>query len=107
MLNKWNQQDIIPSNEFQCRESVLAQRMTLLNLAGIRARRKIENIYQISDGVQEMLLNLVKECRKEGFNNFATRYLTTLYSINPSREIKVPQTNNNNKINIKLLLEIS
>lgn len=89
MLNKWKYQDSIPVSDFQYREPVLAQRIALLNSAGIRAKRKIENYCQLTDGVQEMLLKLAKDCRKEGFYNFAARYLASLYSINPSREMKV------------------
>lgn len=88
IINKWKHNDAIPSSDFNYREPILAQRLRIVSSAGIRAKRKIESIYKIDEGIQEMLLNLSSECRKEGYYNFATRYLTTLNSLILSREMK-------------------
>lgn len=89
IINKWKLHDAIPCSDFIYREPILAQRITIFNLAGVRAKRKIEAVVKMSEGIQSMLLNLVSEARKEESFNLATRYLATLNSMQLSSEIKV------------------
>lgn len=89
LINKWKDQDAIPSSDFAYREPILAQRIAIFNSAGIRARRKIESVLEINEGIQNMLLNLIAESRKEKSFNMATRYLATLNNQVLSKEMKV------------------
>lgn len=87
MINKWKNQDRIASCDFKYREPILAQRVTLLESAGVRAKRKFESVSKF-DGIQQMILNLVAECREEGFLNLGERYSATLHKKNLIREMK-------------------
>lgn len=88
VINKWKNQDQIASCGFKYREPILAQRITLLESAGVRAKRKFENVCKFGDGIQQMMLNLVAECREEGFLNLGERYSATLQKKNLNREMK-------------------
>lgn len=78
VLNKWKYQDEIASGEFSHRETILAQRLTMFQSAKSVATRKIESF---GDGIQQMLRKLASECRREGCNNWARRYLSKLHEI--------------------------
>lgn len=88
IINKWKYQDEIASCGFSYREPILAQRVIMFGAAGLRAKRKIENVCKISDGIQQMILNLVTECREEGFFNLGERYSAKLQGMDLSREMK-------------------
>lgn len=88
VINKWKNQDQIASCGFKYREPILAQRITLLESAGVRAKRKFESVGNFSNGIQEMILNLVAECREEGFLNLGQRYSAMLHKNNLNREMK-------------------
>lgn len=85
IFNKWRDQDQIASCEFRHREEILAQRLTLFQSATLGATRKIEHS---SDGIQQMLLNLVSECHQEGFNNLGKRYSSILHQMKLSNEME-------------------
>lgn len=56
----------------------MAQRIEILNSIGVRARRKVENVLEVTEGIQDMLLNLVSESIEEKKFSLATRYLAIL-----------------------------
>ncbi|XP_031619505.1 serine/threonine-protein kinase ATM [Contarinia nasturtii] len=87
VINKWKYQDQIASCGFNYREPILAQRITLLESAGVRAKRNFEKVFKFGDGIDQMILNLVSECREEGFYNLGERYLSTLYKKKLNREM--------------------
>lgn len=89
IIKKWKFQDSVPSNEFSCREPILAQRITIFKSAGTRARRKIETVYNLKDGIQQMTLNLATECREEGYQNLSQRYLSSIQNMQLTRDMKV------------------
>lgn len=88
-MNKWKDEEELPFSSFENREPILAQRIVLFNSAGVRAKRKIESFFNISEGTQEMLLNLASVCRKEGFSNLAIRYMADLHSMELPRDFQV------------------
>lgn len=88
IINKWKYQDQIATCGFNYREPVLAQRVVMFQSAGVRARRKIENVCKFTEGIQQMILNLVTECREEGFSNLGNRYSCALQKMTLSREMK-------------------
>lgn len=88
IINKWKYQDQIATCGFNYREPVLAQRVTMFQSAGVRARRKIENVCKFTEGIQQMILNLVTECREEGFTNLGNRYSCALQKMTLSREMR-------------------
>lgn len=99
IIQKWKHQDAVPSNEFICRESILAQRIILFQSAGIRAQRKIENVCNMTNGIQEMILELAGECRQEGYLNMSQRYLASLREMNHlSRDITIKMLFENAKL---------
>lgn len=98
IIQKWKHQDAVPSNEFICREPILAQRIILFQLAGIRAQRKIENVCNLTNGIQQMILELAGECREEGCLNMSQRYLATLREMNPSRDMTIKMLYENAKL---------
>lgn len=107
VINKWKHQDAIPSSDFCYREPILSQRIQIFKTAGVRAKRKIESIFGIDEGIQEMVLNLAVECRQEGAHALAVRRLAELESMSLSHEMRVgtfhifsPQE----KININCLI---
>lgn len=89
VINKWKYQDAIPSTDFVYREPILAQRIAIFHSAGVRAKRKIESVLNVTEGIQDMLLNLVAEAREEKNYNMATRYLAMLSRQPLSKEIQV------------------
>lgn len=64
---------------------ILAQRFTLFQSATIVATRKIENL---NDGIQQILLKLVTECREEGDTNLGKRYSYILHKMKLPNEIE-------------------
>ncbi|XP_055323121.1 serine/threonine-protein kinase ATM isoform X2 [Sitodiplosis mosellana] len=88
VINKWKNQDRIASCGFKYREPILAQRVTLLESAGVRAKRKFESVCKFGDGIQQMILNLVAECREEDFLNLGERYSAALHKKALNREMK-------------------
>lgn len=90
LINKWKYQDQIASCGFDYREPILAQRITMLQSIGVRAKRSFENKYNLSNSlIPQMILNLVTECREEGFFDFGQRYSATLQKMELSREMKM------------------
>lgn len=77
--------------EFNCREQVLAQRIVILKTAGVRALRKIKIFDEqfSKNGIQQMILDLGSECREEGHHNLCRGYLSTLKTMQLSKDMKV------------------
>lgn len=98
IIQKWQHQDAVPSNEFSCREPILAQRIILFQLAGVRAQRKIENVCNLTNGIQQMILQLAGECRVEGCYSKSQRYLASLRELNPSRDMTTKMLYENAKL---------
>lgn len=88
MLDKWKGQDSIQSNDFKYREPIQAQRIALVEVAGTRAKRKIDHIL-MSDGKQRLIMDLIGECRMECFYNLCTRYLSMLEQLELTEEMNV------------------
>lgn len=88
LISKWRHQDQIASCGFNYREPILAQRVTLFESAGIRVKRKLENVCKFTDGVEQMILNLMAECRDEGIPNLSERYLSMFHNKKLSTEIE-------------------
>lgn len=88
IMNKWNYQDQVSLCGFSYREPILAQRVIIVQSAGVRAKRKIENVCKFGAGLQQMILNLIAECREEGYFNLGERYSATLHKLQLSREMK-------------------
>ncbi len=79
---KWKHQDDIPFSDFKYREPILAQRISIVKSAGVRASRKLNSLFgEQQDVLQTMLLNLASECRIEGNKNLAVRYLASLNAV--------------------------
>lgn len=79
---KWKHQDGIPFSDFKYREPILAQRISIVKSAGVRASRKLNSLFGEQQNVlQTILLNLAGECRLEGNTNLAVRYLASLSSL--------------------------
>ncbi|KAG4079703.1 hypothetical protein HA402_009089 [Bradysia odoriphaga] len=79
---KWKHQDGIQFTDFKYREPILAQRISIVKSAGVRAGRKLNSLFgEQQDVIQTMLLNLASECRVEGNRNLAIRYLAQLRSV--------------------------
>lgn len=89
VVNKWKYQDTIPAKDFCYQEPILAQRIAIFKSVGIRAKRKIENIFKIDEGIQQMMLNVAIKCREENAPHLAERYLSTLDAMNLTNEMKV------------------
>lgn len=90
VFDKWRVQDQIVCSDFDYKEPILAQRITIARAAGLRATRKLQNTFNVrSDILQSMLLHVATECRLEGRTNLAIRYLAVLNNMTPSSEIKV------------------
>lgn len=89
VINKWKGQDAIAPSDFIYREPILAQRVRLIEAAGVRAKRKIQSVFKSDEGIPAMILQLVSECREEGQFTFATRYLATIRAKGLSREMNV------------------
>lgn len=90
IINKWKYQDQIASCGFDYREPILAQRITMLQSVGVRAKRRFENSYNLSNSlIPQMMLNLVAECREEGFFDFGQRYSVTLQRMELPREMEL------------------
>lgn len=90
VFDKWRQQDQIGCSQFEHKEPIMAQRITIARAAGLRATRKLQNTFNVrTDMLQSMILNVASECRLEGRINLAIRYLAVLYNMNTSAEIKV------------------
>lgn len=66
----------------------MAQRSIIFQSAGVRARRKIENACNFTNVIQQMILNLVSECRAEGFFNLGERYSVMLHKMELLHEMK-------------------
>lgn len=98
IIQKWKHQDAVPSNEFICREPILAQRIILFQSAGLRAQRKIENVCNLTNGIQQMILELAGECREERCFNMSQRYLASLREMNTSREMSIKMLYENAKL---------
>lgn len=76
---KWKHQDGIQFTDFKYREPILAQRISIVKSAGVRAGRKLNSLFgEQQDVIQTMLLTLASECRVEGNTNLAVRYLAQL-----------------------------
>lgn len=88
IVDKWAHQDNIQANDFKYREPIRAQRIALIRVAGIRAKRKIDSILK-ADGLQRMMLDLIGDCREEGYYNSCTRYLLMLQQLTLSKEMQV------------------
>lgn len=88
LISKWKHQDGIASSGFNYREPILAQRVVLFESAGIRVKRKLDNVCKFTDGVEQMILNLVAECREEGFLNKGERYSLMFHKKKLSVEIE-------------------
>lgn len=88
MLDKWKGQDSIQANDFKYREPIQAQRIALVQVAGTRAKRKIDGILN-SDSAQRLIMDLVGECRAEGSYNLSTRYLSMLEQLELTDEMTV------------------
>lgn len=88
IINKWNDQDQVSLCGFSFREPILAQRVIMVQSAGIRAMRKIENVCKFGVSLQRMVLNLITECREEGYFNLGERYSATLHKMQLSNEMK-------------------
>lgn len=86
IINKWNHQDQVSLCGFSYREPILAQRVIMVQSAGIRAMRKIENVSKFGVSLQQMILNLIAECREEGYFNLGERYSATLHKMELSQE---------------------
>lgn len=67
----------------------MAQRVTLFESAGVRIKRKFDNVCKFTDGVEQMILNLVAECREEGFFNLGERYSSIFHRKKLAAEIEV------------------
>uniref|UniRef100_A0A182P1P5 Serine/threonine-protein kinase ATM n=1 Tax=Anopheles epiroticus TaxID=199890 RepID=A0A182P1P5_9DIPT len=68
MLERWREQDELPHSEFSLLETILSQRLSIFNTAGIRAKRK-----WIPPAVYSTLLLLIHESRLRGFVDCAIR----------------------------------
>lgn len=73
---------------FSYREPILAQRIIMVQSAGVRAKRKIESVREFGASLQQMILNLIIECREEGSFNLGERYSAKLHKMKLSREMK-------------------
>lgn len=102
IFEKWQQQDQMPYSDFKYREQMLAQRLTLFNLAGIRATRKLQSFYCVEQVSHSTILNLLKLARKEGHYDVATRYLAMLHQLDLSADIKVKLLLEDGQLNWKL-----
>lgn len=102
IIQKWKHQDAVPSNEFICREPILAQRIILFQSAGIRAQRKIESVCNLTNGIQQMILELAGECREEGCLNMSQRYLAQLREMSPSRDMTIKMLYESGKLSWKI-----
>lgn len=80
VLTKWKYQDKIQSYDIKYREPILAHRVALVQVAGVRATRKIDGLL-LSNGVESMMMDLVRECREENFYTSSTRYLSLLHGL--------------------------
>lgn len=89
VIKKWEGQDAIAPSDFIYREPVLAQRVRLFEAAGVRAKRKLHDVWKSEEGIPEIVLQLVSECREEGYFTSATRHLTTINAEHLSREMTV------------------
>lgn len=90
---KWKHHDGIPFSDFKYREPILAQRISIVKSAGVRASRKLNTLFgEQQDVLQTMLLNLASECRVEGDKNLAVRYLAALSLVCSTDGSKVRQT---------------
>lgn len=79
IIAKWRAQDRIAASAFRTRETLLAQRITILRSAGVRATRRLQNTFNVPADVQQtMLLDVAREARHEGQLNMAVRYLAVL-----------------------------
>lgn len=85
IINKWNQVSLCG---FSYREPILAQRVIMVQSAGIRAMRKIGNVCKFGTSIQQMILNLMTECREEGYFNLGERYSATLHKMQLSHIMK-------------------
>lgn len=88
IINKWNDQDQVSLCGFSYREPILAQRVIMVQSAGIRAMRKIANVCKFGVSLQQMILNLITECREEGYFNLGERYSATLHKMELSHEMR-------------------
>lgn len=88
IINKWNYQDQVSLCGFSYREPILAQRVIMVQSAGLRAMRKIANVCKFGDSLQQMILNLIIECREEGYFNLGERYSATLHKMQLSHVMK-------------------
>lgn len=94
VFDKWRLQDQIGCSDFKYKEPILAQRITIAKAAGLRAKRKLQNTFNVcADIIQSMLLHVATESRLEGKFNLAIRYLAVLNTMNTSNEIKVKHLN--------------
>lgn len=79
IITKWRAQDRIVTSAFRIKETLLAQRITILRSAGVRATRRLQNTFNVPVDVQQtMLLDVAREARHEGELNMAVRYLAVL-----------------------------
>lgn len=88
VLTKWKHQGEIQSYDIKYREPILAQRVALLQVSGVRAKRKIEGLLW-TGGTEGMMMDLVRECREENFYTPCTRYLSLLHQLPLKNETKV------------------
>lgn len=61
----------------------------MLQLAGLRAKRKFESACNLNNLIPEMILNLATKCREEGFFDYGSRYSAVLSTMDLSRELKM------------------
>ncbi|XP_052867560.1 serine/threonine-protein kinase ATM [Anopheles cruzii] len=73
LLAKWNQQDTLPYSEFGLKEKVLSQRLSILDTARLRAKRK-----WTPQAVYSTLLLIIHESRLRGYNDCALRNIANI-----------------------------
>ncbi|XP_055385621.1 serine/threonine-protein kinase ATM [Condylostylus longicornis] len=92
ILSNWDLEYEMRYGNFESKERTMAQKITLFELSGTRAQRKISEKYADSNVIARYLLNMVENCNsfKSSENVYLTkRYLCKLKNVNSiSEEMK-------------------
>lgn len=97
IVEKWKQQDLIPSNHFSYREQILSQRASIYTTFGLVAKRNWQNVQKTPH--HNILLELTSAARQECCHNIALR---SSFALN--REIEA-DSSTNRYLRAKCILE--
>lgn len=87
IFTKWEVGNKLPYGNFQCKHVLLQQRIRLIESAGTRASRKIEEFHKEQHVIEKYLFDCLEECKASGHRHLVSRYINKLRMVNePSLE---------------------